>query len=85
MTTNKEFSEKTIDPNPFRQFKKWNEEHRAFNIAIPNSVSLATSTKEGKVSLRTVLLKDYKIEIPSVVENKISKTVQIHVDVAYKK
>ncbi len=32
-----------------------------------------------------VLLKDYKIEIPSVVENKISKTVQIHVDVAYKK
>ena len=59
MTTNKEFSEKNIDPNPFRQFKKWYEEHLAFNIAIPNSVSLATSTKEGKVSLRTVLLKDF--------------------------
>ena len=32
-----------------------------------------------------VKLKDYKIEIPSVVKDKIAETLEIHVDVAYKK
>ena len=59
MTTYKEFSEKTVDPDPFIQFKKWYDEHLSSDIAIPDSVSLATATKDGKVSLRTVLLKDY--------------------------
>jgi pyridoxamine 5'-phosphate oxidase len=59
MTTNNLFSEKTIDPDPFIQFKKWYDEQLSFNIAIPNSVSLATATKDGRASVRTVLLKDY--------------------------
>jgi pyridoxamine 5'-phosphate oxidase len=59
MTADKTFSEKTIAPDPFIQFKKWYDEHLSFNIAIPDSVSLATSTREGRVSVRTVLLKDY--------------------------
>ena len=59
MTTNKEFSEKTVDPNPFVQFKKWYDEHLSYNIAIPNSVSIATANKDGRASVRTVLLKDH--------------------------
>ncbi len=59
MITDKPFSEKTIDPDPFIQFKKWYDERLSFNIDIPNCVSLATATKDGKASLRTVLLKDY--------------------------
>jgi pyridoxamine 5'-phosphate oxidase len=54
-----EFSEKTTSPDPFIQFKKWYDEHLSFKIAIPDSVSLATSSKDGHVSVRTVLLKDY--------------------------
>jgi pyridoxamine 5'-phosphate oxidase len=59
MTNNKDFSEKTIDRDPFIQFKKWYDEHLSLNIAIPNSVSIATATKDGRPSVRTVLLKDY--------------------------
>jgi pyridoxamine 5'-phosphate oxidase len=53
------FSEITIDPDPFIQFKKWYGEHLTSGIAIPEAVTLATSTKDGRVSARTVLLKDY--------------------------
>jgi pyridoxamine 5'-phosphate oxidase len=59
MTDNKDFSEKTVDPNPFVQFKTWFSEHLTSGIAIPDSVTLATSSKDGRVSARTVLLKDY--------------------------
>ena len=62
MSIDKSFSEKTIDLDPFIQFKKWYNEHLSFNVDIPNSVSLATATKDGKASLRTVLLKDYNKE-----------------------
>ncbi len=58
MIFNKEFSEKTIDPDPFVQFKSWYSEHLNSGIAVPEAVTLATSNKEGKVSARTVLLKD---------------------------
>jgi pyridoxamine 5'-phosphate oxidase len=59
MATDKTLSEKNIDPDPFNQFKKWYDDHLSFNLDIPNSVSLATATKDGAVSLRTVLLKEY--------------------------
>jgi pyridoxamine 5'-phosphate oxidase len=59
MSRNKEFSEKTIDLNPFVQFKNWYEEHLLSDIAIPEAVTLATASADGKVSARTVLLKDY--------------------------
>jgi len=46
------------------------------------------TVKEGKVmghSDFTILLADYKIEIPSLVKDKISKEVKIVVDAAYDK
>lgn len=59
MTDNKDFSEKTVDPNPFVQFGIWYNEHLNSGIAIPEAVTLATASAEGKVSARMVLLKDY--------------------------
>ena len=55
----KDFSEKTVDLNPFVQFRNWYNEHLASGIAIPDSVSLASASADGQISARTVLLKDY--------------------------
>jgi pyridoxamine 5'-phosphate oxidase len=54
-----DFSEFSIDPDPFVQFKTWYEEHLLSGIDIPDSVTLATASADGRVSARTVLLKDY--------------------------
>ena len=59
MINNKAFSEKTVDPNPFVQFKTWYSEHLTSGIAIPESVTLATASADGCISARTVLLKVY--------------------------
>ena len=48
-----------IDLNPFVQFDKWYKEHLTAGIAIPNSVSLGTTDADGRISVRTVLLKGY--------------------------
>lgn len=55
----KDLSEKTIAADPFVQFDIWYKEHSAAGIAIPESVSLATASTDGSVSVRTVLLKGY--------------------------
>jgi pyridoxamine 5'-phosphate oxidase len=52
-------SEKTIDPSPFVQFGSWFRERLTTDIEIPDTVSLGTSSAEGKVSVRTVLLKGF--------------------------
>lgn len=54
-----DFSEESIDPCPFVQFKTWYEDHLLSGIEIPDSVTLATASAEGQVSARTVLLKEY--------------------------
>lgn len=59
MTATNTFSEETIDKDPFAQFRKWYDEHLSSGTAIPESVSLGTSDKDGRVSVRTVLLKDF--------------------------
>jgi len=55
----KDFSEKTVDPDPFVQFKYWYNEHLISGIPIPDSVCLATGSADGRISARTVLLKNY--------------------------
>ncbi len=55
----KDLSEKTIAADPFVQFDVWYREHSATGIAIPESVSLATASAGGRVSVRTVLLKGF--------------------------
>lgn len=52
--------EKDADPNPMMQFEKWWTQAIESDIDEPNAMTLATSTKSGKPSLRIVLLKDIK-------------------------
>ena len=54
-----QLSEATIDADPFRQFSIWYARHLENGDAIPDSVSLGTSPRSGRVSVRTVLLKGY--------------------------
>lgn len=44
------------DADPFRQFSAWFEQVRAIE-ADPTAMALATATREGRPSVRTVLLK----------------------------
>ena len=59
MGDNKGFSETEIDINPVNQFNNWYKEHLTSEIAIPDSVSLGTVSSDHRVSVRTILLKDY--------------------------
>jgi pyridoxamine 5'-phosphate oxidase len=49
-------SETESDPDPFRQFTRWFEQVRDLE-ADPTAFALATCTRAGKPSVRTVLLK----------------------------
>jgi pyridoxamine 5'-phosphate oxidase len=50
-------AEKDLARDPFRQFDQWFQEAQAAKIAEPNAMTLSTSTREGRPSARTVLLK----------------------------
>jgi pyridoxamine 5'-phosphate oxidase len=52
-------SEKDVKKNPFEQFKQWFEEAVSSQLLEPNAMTLATASKKGKPSARTVLLKGY--------------------------
>jgi len=52
-------SEDTVDSDPFKQFDAWYKERLASVKLYPDALSLATSSKDGRVSVRTVLLKEY--------------------------
>ena len=49
-------SETESDPDPFAQFARWFDQVRDLE-ADPTAFSLATTTRDGRPSLRTVLLK----------------------------
>lgn len=51
-------SEKDLARDPFRQFEKWFQEAEAAKITEPNAMTLSTSTRDGRPSARTVLLKN---------------------------
>lgn len=50
-------TEKELARDPFRQFEKWFQEAEAAKLPEPNAMVLATATREGRPSSRTVLLK----------------------------
>lgn len=50
-------AEKDLARDPFRQFEKWFAEVQAAKIVEPNAMVLATATRDGRPSSRTVLLK----------------------------
>ncbi len=49
--------EKLIDPNPVIQFQRWLDEAIAAHLPLPEAMTLATATADGKPSARLVLLK----------------------------
>ena len=49
--------EKTVDREPLHLFQRWLDEAIAAGIHLPEAMTLATSTPEGKPSARLVLLK----------------------------
>lgn len=51
--------EKDLARDPFRQFEKWFQEAEAAKVIEPNAMTLATSTRDGQPSARTVLLKSF--------------------------
>lgn len=59
MNIKSSLTEDEMDPDPFVQFRNWYKEHVNSGIEIPEAVSLGTSSNEGSVSLRTVLLKGF--------------------------
>ena len=48
-----------VDPDPIVQFQAWFENAADAGLHEPNAMILATSTRDGKPSARTVLLKGY--------------------------
>lgn len=51
--------ESDIDADPYAQFAAWFKAALASEIALPNSMMLATATAAGRPSARAVLLKGY--------------------------
>jgi len=51
--------ETDLDPDPFAQFARWFDDARAAVKDLPEGAMLATSSHEGEVSVRVVLLKSF--------------------------
>ncbi len=49
--------EKDLAKDPFRQFERWFQEAQAAKVVEPNAMTLATVSRQGRPSARTVLLK----------------------------
>jgi pyridoxamine 5'-phosphate oxidase len=49
--------EKDLAKNPFQQFDRWFAEAVAGKVVEPNAMSLATTGRDGRPAVRTVLLK----------------------------
>lgn len=49
--------EKTIDRDPIKQFQLWFNDAIAAKLPLPEAMTLATATRDGKPSARMVLLK----------------------------
>jgi len=50
--------EKTIDRDPIKQFQLWLSDAIAAKLPLPEAMTLATATPDGKPSARMVLLKE---------------------------
>ena len=47
----------TVDPDPLVEFGRWLDAARAAGVRQPEAMTLATATRDGAVSARTVLLR----------------------------
>jgi pyridoxamine 5'-phosphate oxidase len=55
----KSLDQKDVLENPFEQFSLWFEEAMNSKLPEPNAMILATATKDGKPSVRALLLKGF--------------------------
>ena len=55
--TVEELDENSVDSNPINLFRVWFDEAIASGSRLPDAMTLATATKDGKPSARVVLLK----------------------------
>ena len=51
--------ERDVDPDPVRQFGAWFDEAAAAGIRAPEAMALATAARDGRPSVRMVLLKGF--------------------------
>lgn len=54
-------SELSVSENPFIQFDIWYRDHLSKVTDIPEAAFLATASPDGRVSVRTILLKEYSM------------------------
>jgi len=59
LSTLRGLHESELASDPFTQFGKWFDEAHKLDLAYPNAMALATSTPDGKPSVRMVLMKEY--------------------------
>jgi len=52
-------NERDLAPDPLAQFGAWFEEALGSGVALPNAMTLATATRDGRPSAREVLLKGF--------------------------
>jgi pyridoxamine 5'-phosphate oxidase len=57
-----DLDEKRIERDPIKQFKVWFDEAIAANLPMPDAMSLATVTPDGRPTARMVLLKQVDAE-----------------------
>ena len=57
MTTQETLDEKQVERDPIKQFQLWLDEAFAAKLPLPEAMTLATATPEGRPSARMVLLK----------------------------
>lgn len=55
--TDEPLDEQHVDPNPIDLFRRWFSDALASGSRLPDAMTLATATKDGKPSARMVLLK----------------------------
>ncbi len=54
--------EADVDRDPIKQFRRWYNEALAVKVSAPETMALATATKDGVPSVRMILLKHFDAE-----------------------
>jgi pyridoxamine 5'-phosphate oxidase len=55
--SDRHLDESTIDPDPIKQFQAWFDDAINAGLILPEAMTVATSTKDGRPSARVLLLK----------------------------
>jgi pyridoxamine 5'-phosphate oxidase len=55
--SNERLDEQTAEPSPLKQFRRWFDDAVTEDLILPEAMTLATATTDGKPSARMVLLK----------------------------